>query len=180
MADDDDVTPPAKDDDTKPTDDKDNLGEGGKKALDAERKARQKAERDLAAVNKRLKDIEDSEKDEVTRLKDQVTDLEKERDAATAERDRIKVAVSKGLSEATARKLNGAARRLHGSTVEELEEDADEYFDGVLLDASEADDTRPPPGGAPRERLKPGNGDDADTPVEEADIRAIGERIFAN
>jgi hypothetical protein len=37
----------------------------------------------------------------------------------------------------------------------------------------------PPPGGKPREQLKPGNGD-PDIPVEETDIKKLGARMFGH
>lgn len=176
-----DATPPpdpAKDEGG--TDDDDPaLGDGGQKALRSERRARAAAERELAEAQRALKERDDAEKSELDRLKGQVGDLEKERDAATAERDRLQVAVSKGLSEADARRVTGAARRLHGTTAEELAEDAEDYFaDRPPAAEDTGESTTPPPGATPRERLKPGNGTDTDEPADDAGLGEVGQRMF--
>lgn len=95
------------------------LGDGGKRALEAERKARRAAEKRAQDAEARIKAAEDAEKTEVERLQSQVADLTKQAEASTAQATRFEVAAAKGLSLAQ-------ARRLVGSTKEELEADADE------------------------------------------------------
>jgi hypothetical protein len=150
------------------------LGEAGKKALDEERKARRDAERQARDLADRLKAIEDKDKTEVERLTGQVATLTKERDAAAMRADRLEVAVTKSLDEGQALRITSAAKRLTGSTREELEADADEFLAAF---ASEA--PRLTPAGKPREVLKPGN-NDPDAPVEETDVRKLGERMFSH
>lgn len=146
----------------------DDLGDAGKKALDAERKARRDAEQKAKDLEDRLKAIEDKDKSEVERLTEQIATLTKNAETATVERDRLKVAIMKGLSLTQ-------AKRLVGSTEEELSADADE----LLADLGQKDDEpKPTPSGKPREQLKPGNGD-PDAPIEETDVRKLGERMFA-
>jgi hypothetical protein len=159
------------DDDPKPdpeTEPKD-LGDAGKKALDAERKARRDAESKAKDLEDRLKAIEDKDKSEVERLTEQVATLTKDLSTATVDRDRLKVAISKGLTLTQ-------AKRLVGSNEEELTADADE----LLADLAPLDDTdpKPTPTQKPREQLKPGSGD-PDAPLEETDTKKIGERMFA-
>lgn len=145
---------PAKGEDKPDTD----LGEGGKKALEAERKARKAAEKQMKELQDRLKELEDADKSEGDKLRDQLKQAEKDRDDARLAVMRLEVATSKGLTPAQ-------AKRLVGSTQEELEADADEFLDSI----KPADDSKPPTD-APRERLK-GGGDPTDEP--EPDMRKV-------
>ncbi len=135
-------------------------------------KARRDAERRARELTDRLKAIEDKDKSEVERLTEQVTTLTNQRDAAMTRADRLEVAVTKSLDEGQALRITSAAKRLTGSTREELEADADEF-----LSAFAAPDPRPAPVGKPREAFKPGN-NDPDAPAEETDVRKLGERMF--
>lgn len=108
-----------------PADDK--LGEGGVKALKAERDARQKAEKDAADALARVKELEDASKSDEDKRNERFAALEKsdrEKDTVIAERDakllRYEVAAAKGLD-------LKAALRLQGTTKEEIEADADEF-----------------------------------------------------
>ena len=145
------------------------LGDPGKKALDAERKARRDAERRATDLETRLKAIEDKDKSETERLTEENTQLKKDLAAATASGVRYRVAVDKGLTATQ-------AKRLVGDTEDELLADADEILES--WGAKPGDDkTGPPPGQRPREQLRPGSGD-PDAPVEETDVRKIGARMF--
>jgi hypothetical protein len=168
MADDNDSTD-TKVDDKPDTGTKADLGDAGKKALDAERKARRDAERRATDLEGRLKAIEDKDKSETERLTEENARLHKELGAATASSVRMRVALDKGLSPTQ-------AKRLVGDTEEELTADADEILESWGAKPGE-DRPTPPPGGRPREQLRPGNGD-PDTPVEETDIQKLGERMF--
>lgn len=107
------------DDGAKP--DETGLGDAGKKALDAERAARRKAEKELGELKTQVQSLEDAGKSEVDKLRSQVASLTKDAEAATAKADRMEVAAAKGLTLAQ-------ARRLVGSTKDELEADADELL----------------------------------------------------
>lgn len=145
----------------------DELGEAGKRAIAAERKARQAAEKRLKEMEARVKDAEDAEKSEVERLQGQVADLTKRAEKAEANVDRFEVAAAKGLTPAQ-------ARRLVGSTREELEEDADAMRSELGLDKEEEkeeetveeetpQDERPI--GRPQEKLRAGaSNEDDETP----------------
>lgn len=135
----------------------DGLGDAGKRALDAERKARKLAEKRAAELETKVKEAEDAEKTEVERLQGQVATLSKEVEAATAKADRFEVAAAKGLSLAQ-------ARRLVGSTKEELEEDADALRADLGLDK---ENEKPGTGKAlPTEDLKSGASNEEDETVD--------------
>jgi hypothetical protein len=155
MADDpkDPPAPPAKDD----TDD--DLGDGGKKALDAERAARRKAEKDAKDLAARLQALEDKDKSELDKLRDENTQLKTQLDTATTQALRLEVAAEKGVK----------ARWLSGTTREELEAAADEY----LEDHPPAKDAGPVPG-KPATDLK-GGGDPTEDP--DVDVRKVVESI---
>lgn len=149
------------------------LNEGGKRALDAERAARKRLEHELKELRPlaaKAKQADDAKKDEVQRLTEQLTATTTERDSAALHRDRLKVAISKGLTLTQ-------AKRLVGSTEDELTADADELLaDLGARPGGDKADERPGPSGKPREHLQPGGGDQA--PPEETDVRALGKRMF--
>lgn len=148
--------------------DSNGLAAAGRKALDAERRTRRDAEKRAKDLETRLKAIEDRDKSETERLTETNAQLTRDLTAATVAGARMKVAFAKGLTA-------NEAKRLIGDTEEDLAVDADE----MLADrrADEQSRSGPPPGGRPREQLKPGNGD-PDVPADDTDIRAIGERMF--
>lgn len=178
MADDDPKDPkdqkPSATDGSKPNASTDDLGDKGKKALDEERKARRDAEKQAKDLADRLKAIEDKDKSEVERLTEQVTTLTKERDSAVHRADRLEVAVVKSLDEDRAKRITSAAKRLTGSTREELEADADEFLTAFAVPDA---DPKPAPPGKPREHMKPGN-NEPDAEPEESDVRKLGARMF--
>lgn len=147
-------TPPA----PKPDD---GLGDAGKKALDEERKARRDAEAQLKAAEARLKAIEDQGKTESEKragemkaLNDSVDALTKRLAESDAKSLRLEVATAKGLNAAQ-------AKRLAGSTREELEADADEILEAFPAAAAGGGGglpkPPPPPARKPVADLKGGN-----------------------
>jgi chromosome segregation ATPase len=171
------------DDDKKPADDKkaddkpkDDLGDAGKKALDAERKARRDAEaalRDAKQEVEKLKADSDTTKSEMDKVLTKLDGLEKR--AADAERKALVAEVSQ------AKKLPAAiAGRLTGSTKDELEADADELIEALGLgkdDKPKDDDgVKPGPGGRPKEKLRSGASNDGD---ETPDYEKIAEGILS-
>lgn len=140
------------------------LGDAGKAALDRERKARREAEKQLTELQKRLKEIEDKDLSEVDKLRKQVAELTSERDGHALKALRLEVAAAKGLSPAQ-------AKRLVGSTKEELEADADE-----ILEAFPAKNgATPPPTNKPSPSLRGGN-DPTEEP-DELDPKKLAEFI---
>jgi hypothetical protein len=103
------------------TEQPEDLGEAGKKALAAERAAKKAAEKQLADLSKRLQEYEDRDKTEAQKLAERVAAAEAERDALRLTSLRQKVALEKGLPATL-------ADRLKGNTEEELAADADELL----------------------------------------------------
>jgi hypothetical protein len=136
--------------------------EAGKKALEAERKARREAEQQLKALQDRLDELESKDKSEVEKANEKAVKAEKRAEEAEAKAIRMEIATSKGLTPAQ-------AKRLVGATKEELEADADE-----LLDSFKPED-KPSPSGRPKERLRPGAVPDAEP--EETDPRKLAEAV---
>jgi hypothetical protein len=104
-----------------------NLGDGGKKALQSEREARKAAEKLASEREARIRELEDAGKSADDKERERVASLEKsdrDKETAIADRDakllRYEIAAAKGLD-------LKAALRLQGSTKEELEADADEF-----------------------------------------------------
>jgi hypothetical protein len=147
------------------------LGDAGKRALEAERKARRAAESRLRELEAKAKEAEDAEKTEVERLKGQVADLTKRAEGAELTAARYEVAAAKGLSPAQ-------ARRLVGSTKEELETDAEEMRVELGLDkkdeekkGDEGKDKEKETegdafGGRPKENLRSGASNSEDEEVD--------------
>lgn len=73
------------------------LGEGGERALKAERQARKQAERKLAEVEAKIRSIEDREKTDLERLTDEAARAKAEAAAARTDLLRLQVAADMGL-----------------------------------------------------------------------------------
>lgn len=128
---------------------------------------------DLKKAAGQLKQLEDAKKSDEQKLLERVEAAEQRAQAAEqavkqAESDalRARVAASHGLTDAQ-------AKRLQGDTLEELTADAVEVF-GEPKKADEPDDSRPGPGGRPKEKLRPGASNDGD---ETPDYEGIAEKI---
>lgn len=76
------------------------LGEGGEKALKAEREARRAAEKANADIAARLKEYEDRDKTEAERQADRLAALEKSNRDLALEKARYEAAFEHGLSKA--------------------------------------------------------------------------------
>jgi hypothetical protein len=74
------------------------LGEGGEKALKAERDARKTAEKERTELAARLKEYEDRDKTEAERQADRLANLEKSNRELAAEKARYEAAITHGLS----------------------------------------------------------------------------------
>lgn len=148
------------------------LGDSGKRALAAERKARRDAEKKVADLEGRLKAIEDRDKSDSERHAEENATLKKDLETATATSARFKVALEKGLSITQ-------AKRLVGSTEDELSADADELLvDLGVSDTQATSETGPAM--RPRPDLTPGSGDPDATPEETnpAKLAALVPRGF--
>lgn len=109
------------------------LGDAGKKALEAERRDKRAAERRAAELEARLKEFEDRDKSEAEKLAERAEAAERSLADLQANALRAEVALDKGLTPSQ-------AKRLIGSTREELEADADE----LLKDIGTANGPRAP------------------------------------
>jgi len=157
----DDPKPDDKPDD-KPTPDPD---EGAKKALEAERKARREADAKVKELGDQLAALDDKDKSEVERLTGKVSQLEKDLATATQRADRYEVALDKGLDMTR-------AKRLTGTTRDELEADAEELKGWTAGASGEGGGPVPD---KPKENLS-GGGDPTDEP-EETDPRKLAAQI---
>jgi hypothetical protein len=117
----------------------------------------------LKAAEDKVKAFEDSNKTEAEKTAERL----KKAEADAAEALKLRVALDKGLTYTQ-------AKRLVGSTVEELEADADELLES-FGGKEKTPNTKVP--GKPQARLKSG-GSDPDEPAEETDVRKLGERMF--
>lgn len=136
-----------------------------KKALEAERRARRDAEKAAAALRNQIKEREDAEKTDAQKAAEALADAQKAAAAAELRALRLEVASEKGLNAAQARRLVGTSR-------EELEADADEI--ASLFPVSK---------GVPAAQKQPtpahdgtGGLDPSEPPVE-LDPRKLAERI---
>ena len=97
------------------------LGDAGKKAIDAERRNARAATKERDALAARLKEYEDRDKTEADKMADRLAAAEQRATAAETARLRQQVALDKGLPA----ELVG---RLRGDTEAELEADADDLL----------------------------------------------------
>lgn len=130
--------------------------------LAAMKAALKKANKEAETARLKLKEIEDKDKSEVDKLREERDAAVKDRDEAKLQVTRLEVATSKGLTPAQ-------AKRLVGATQEELEADADEFLSSI----KPSDDKGTPPG-KPKERLS-GGGDPTEEP--EPDMRKLVAEI---
>lgn len=90
------------------------LGEGGKAALDAERKAKKEAEKRAREAEKKLKDREEADLSETEKLKKQAEDGKKLADSATQKLQRANLLTALGEQGLTGSKAKAAAKLLEG------------------------------------------------------------------
>lgn len=99
----------------------DALGDAGKKALEAERRNARAAAKERDALAAKLKEFEDRDKSESEKAAERAAAAEKRVAELEAQATRLEVAFENGLTPAQ-------AKRLVGSTREELEADAKELL----------------------------------------------------
>lgn len=167
MADEPKTDPPATGGTDPGTDPPADLGDAGRKALEAERKARRDAEKQLKDVQARLREIEDRDKSEAEKLAEKAAAAEAKAQEAEARVLRLEVGASKGLTAAQ-------TRRLVGTTREELEADADDLLESLRPAGDDTSNGGARPPSKPTENLR-GGGDPTEEPT--VDIRKIVEAI---
>lgn len=124
--------------------------------------------KELEPLAQRAKELEDAKKSETEKLAEKLTAAEKKALDASSSVLRLEVALDKapeGMSIAQVRKL---AKRLSGSSKEELEQDAEELFEDFV--------SKTPPGRVPKEDLKGGLDPSED---DGFDANKLAERIFS-
>jgi hypothetical protein len=122
-----------------------------------------KAREERAALEARLKEIEDQGKSEGEKLTERLTQAEKRAEAAEQRALRLEVAASKGLTAAQ-------AKRLVGATLEELEADADEIIEAFPARSAAS----PPPSTKPSPSARGGT-DPTEAP--EPDVQKLVDSI---
>lgn len=152
---DDPTDPPADPAKGDPADPPADLGEAGKRALQTERARAKVAEKALADLQTQLKALEDKDKSDTEKLREQVATLTEQNTTAQSAALRAQIAIDKGLSA-------GQAKRLVGGTKEELEADADDLLANF---GPKGGGATPPPSRQPRTNLR-GGGDPTETPTE--------------
>jgi hypothetical protein len=146
-----DAPDPAPSDDPKPK-------QNDVKAMEA---ALRKANREAADARAKLKELEDRDKSDSEKLTERIAAAEKRADDAEAKALRLEVATAKGLTATQ-------ARRLVGTTQDELEADADDLL------ASFKPGVGASPPGKPTEQLSGGGDPTEDPPV---DMRKVIDAI---
>jgi hypothetical protein len=149
----------------------DKLGDGGKAALDAERRARRDSDKRVKELEAKLKEIEDKDKSEVDKLRDELNTVKADRDEHAAKLLRLEVGAAKGLTPAQ-------SKRLVGSTREDLEADADELLEAFKSaddDEGKSSDGRKPPSGKPSPSMRTER--DTDEEADETDPRKLAAAI---
>jgi hypothetical protein len=115
----------------------DALGDAGKQALDRMKRDKRAAEKRASDLESRLKEFEDRDKTEAQKLAERADAAERRAVEAEASLARFQVALEEGLTPSQ-------AKRLVGTTVEELRADAQE-LKADLAAASQPRAPRPDP-----------------------------------
>lgn len=157
------------------------LGDAGKRALAAERKRATEAERRAAELEAELQKARDKDKPDIERLTGERDAAAKRASDAETAMLKLSIGLDKGLTPAQ-------ARRLTGSTREELEADADELAtafgiggggngggNGAGNSSSDSGDGKTP-AGRPREQMPRGGADPTEEP-EETDPAKLADLI---
>lgn len=157
----------------------DELGDAGTAAIRKERDARKELERKLTeaeqlkdALAAKVQEFEDAKKSETEKLNDQLARLQKQLDAKDAE---VAAATLASLRAEVAAAKHVPAGRLHGTTKEELEADADAYLAEVAANTATK---RPPKAPTPSGGLKSGASQTSDTSADPKDRAAAALRAM--
>ncbi len=152
--------------------------DAGKRAIQKERERVKELERQIAELQplaETAKKAEEANKTELQRLGDQVAQLTQERDAATAERARLSVALEKGLTATQ-------AKRLVGATPEEIAADADQLLSdlGIAPGAVEEQEPEATPAPGNRQEQLAGGLDPTMAATGSDEVRAAVDAVSAN
>ena len=152
------------------------LGDPGKRALDAMKRERNTARKELNDLKAQLKQYQDKDKTETERLSE-ARDEAAARAAKAEESFRyLTVAMDRAPAHATLKHVRMVAKRIRGESEEELEADADELFEMLAPAPKEKDEPASRKvAGKPRERLR--GGGDPEEEAEETDPRKLADMI---
>lgn len=142
------------------------LGDPGKRAIEAERRARKAAEKAAADALKKIQEYEDRDKSEAQRAIERAEAAEARAAELEASTLRMEVAQERGLTPAQ-------AKRLVGTTREELEADAAE----LLRDFPVAKERPLPPD--PSQGVKPGGSNSLDALIAEAQAKGDWKTVIS-
>lgn len=133
--------------------------------------------KELEPLAAKARELEDASKTDLERLTGELDSHRGRADKAEGELLRLRVALRKGLTETQ-------AKRLIGSSEDELEADADDLLASFSPKKDPEPDPEPEPEPSrtnrrdrPQERLRPGAVPDADTEPEETDPRKLAAMI---
>lgn len=154
--------------------DADPLGDAGKRAIDAMKRERNAARKELADAQKKIKEFSDKDKTELQRLQESAEESKSRAAKAEVTHRKLQTAFDRAPEGASRDAIKAVAKRLAGETEEEMEADADELF-ALLVPAAAADDTKKTLPGKPTEKLS-GGGDPGEEP-EEKDPRKLADLI---
>lgn len=167
--------PPKDDRSTKPEEsapDSDQLGEAGKRAIEAMKRERNAARKEAAEARAKAKQYEDANKTESERLQEALVTHQSRAEKAEAALKRREIAELRAPEHATVAQIKAVAKRLAGESDDDLEADADELF-ALLAPAPAPVPARTP--SRPKEQLR-GGGDPNEEP-EETDPRKLAAAI---
>lgn len=152
------------------------LGDPGKRALDAMKRERNTARKELNDLKAQLKQYQDKDKTETERLAE-ARDEAATRAAKAEESFRaLSIAMDRAPAHASLKHVRMVAKRIRGESDDDLEADADELFEMLVPAPKEKDEPAPRKvAGKPRERLR-GGGDPEEEP-EESDPRKLADMI---
>lgn len=149
------------------SDDTDDLGDRGKRALDRIRAEKKAAEKQAADLKARLDKYESANKTELQRLTEERDQLRESSTKAVSEARAMRVAMDRAPDHASLAQVRAVAKRVRGEDDEALEADADELFELLAPEPKAASKTPQ----RPKERLKGGAVPDEEP--EETDPRKL-------
>ncbi|HTF48841.1 MAG TPA: hypothetical protein VK735_15455 [Pseudonocardia sp.] len=164
----------------------DQLGDAGKRALDAikeQRKAarteRDKYKAELEEARTKLQQIDDKDKTDAQRLQETADSYKTRAERAEALHKRREIAEELAPDHATVAQIRAVAKRLTGESDDELEKDAEELF--ALIAPAPTTQATPPKNqqpGKPKASLR--GGGDPDSGDDETDPRKLAALIPRN
>jgi hypothetical protein len=152
------------------------LGDAGKRAIDAMKRERNAAKKDLADVQAELRKFTDAQKSEGQRLQETAQQSTARADKAESGLRAMQVALDRAPDGATIAQVRAVAKRVRGDDDEALESDADELY--TLLAPGKPEQQTKVPTTRPTERLRGGTSPEDD--LEETDAGKLADLINRN